>query len=88
MIMRATEKIIAKIALPTIAIAAALIIVLFVASARATNNESNAYIRVINCIISIPATERTQNDIENCYINVERDLDVELKRYDTSGYRK
>lgn len=85
--MKTSDRIIGKLALPIIAIAAVLLILAFVASTKSATNENNAYIRVINCIISIPAKNRTQGDIENCYISVEKDSRVKLQRYDTSGYK-
>lgn len=87
MIKEAGEKFITKLALPLIGLAAILLIFIMVSSARARAIENNGYIRVINCIISIPATTRTQNDIETCYEIVEKQVDVKLQRYDTSSYR-
>ena len=85
--MKIYEKVIGKIALPVLAMAAALLIFVAVLSTQNTNKENNGYIRVINCVISIPAKVRTQADIEKCYKSVEKDLDIQLQRYDTSSYR-
>lgn len=82
--MSKTDTVIQKVALPLIALAAVLLIVLYIGSVKDTSKENNAYIRVINCIISIPATTRDQNDIEHCYSTVEHDLGVKLQRYDSS----
>ena len=81
---RAIDRVMPKIAIPIIAVAGLLIIVLMIDSTRGTNQENNAYIRVINCIVSHNASTRTQDDIENCYIEVERDLNTRLQRYDAS----
>jgi len=82
--MSASDKVIQKIALPLIAVAAALLIVVYIASVKDTSRENNGYIRVINCIVSFPASTRSQNDIENCYKTVESDLGIKLQRYDSS----
>lgn len=79
---RALDKVMPQIALPVIAAAGILLIVLMIASAKGTNEQNNAYIRVINCIVSHNASTRTQDDIEACYVTVERDLNVRLQRYD------
>ncbi len=81
---KAIDKIIPKIALPVIAIAAVLLIVIMLQSSKDTGEQNNAYIRVINCIVSYNASTRTQEDIERCYVTVERDLNVKLQRYDSS----
>ena len=78
------DKIIPKIALPIIVIAALLLVFWSVNEGRRTSEENNAYIRVINCIVSHNASVRTQENIEGCYVNVEKDLDIHLKRYDSS----
>jgi hypothetical protein len=85
--MKVADKIISKIALPTIAIAGVLLILLIVISTKGATQENNGYIRVINCVISVPAKTRTQADIESCYTKVEKDLGIKLQRYDTSSYR-
>lgn len=86
--MRTIDKIISKIVLPTISIVVVLLVFIFVISAKNTTRENNGYIRVINCVISTPATKRTQSDIEKCYTSVERDLKIHLQRYDTSAFRR
>ncbi len=73
-----------KIALPIIFIASVLVLFMVSSSANNTSAENNAYVRVINCIISINAVDREQGDIETCYQVVEKDLNVKLKRYDNS----
>ncbi len=83
--MKKVDKVINKIALPILAIAAMLLILVFVLGIKSKNEENNGYIRVINCIISIPATTRTQGDIESCYQTVENQTGVKLQRYDTSN---
>lgn len=55
---------------------------IFSSHSRDVNAENNAYIRVIDCIISKNAVNRSQEDIETCYQSVERDTQVHLKRYD------
>lgn len=76
-----------KFALPIIGIAAVLLIVAMILATQNINKDNNGYIRVINCVISIPASVRTQADIEHCYSTVEKDLGIHLQRYDTSSYR-
>lgn len=82
--MKTTDRVMSKIALPVIAVAAALLVLGIIIDSKGTTNENNAYIRVINCIVSHNASDRTQEDIENCYVTVERDLDIRLQRYDSS----
>lgn len=82
---KALDKVMPTIALPVIVAAGLLLVILLIASTRGTSEQNNAYIRVINCIVSYNASERTQDDIENCYVTVERDLDVRLQRYDSSN---
>ena len=78
------DKIMLKIAIPIIASAALLLVFMFLAKGQSTTDQNNAYIRVINCIVSHNAGDRTQEDIENCYIEVEGDLNTTLQRYDSS----
>lgn len=78
------DRVIPKIALPLIALAAVLLIFTFVASTRSTGEQNNAYIRVNNCIVSKNAATRTQADIEECYKTVERETNTIIQRYDTS----
>jgi len=79
------DKVMPKVALPIIIFAAILLVVLMLASTNGTNEQNNAYIRVINCIVSYNASERSQDDIEKCCLTVESDLNVELQRYDNSN---
>lgn len=83
-IMSLLDRIINKIAIPVIVTAAIMIVAFMVASSKGTSEQNNAYIRVINCIVSYPATVRTQMDVEQCYVTVERDLNIKLQRYDSS----
>lgn len=79
--MTTFERVINKIA-PVVLVAAGLVLIaFFVIQSGATNTENNGYVRVINCIISIPATKRTQTDINNCYADVEKELGIHLQRY-------
>lgn len=82
--MKTTDKIIAKIALPVIGLAAGLLIFTFVASSKSTTEQNNAYIRVINCIVYYKPSTRTEADIEHCYKLVEGQTHVKLQRYDSS----
>ena len=86
--MTKVDKIMSKVALPIIALAGLLLVTFIVIDARGTTTENNGYIRVINCVISIPATVRTQDDIETCYNKVEKELGIKLQRYDSSGYKE
>ncbi len=83
--MKTTDRVMAKVGLPLIAAAGFLLVIAFVLSIKTTNKENNAYIRVINCIISENAVSRTQSDIEACYSSVEGQLHVKLQRYDNSN---
>lgn len=68
---------------------AAFVIIVFslgvIYNATLTNRKNgklnNSYIRVMNCILSKNATSRVQQDIEDCYVRVERDQKVKLDRY-------
>lgn len=82
-ITQTADKIIPKIALPLIIFAGMLLIIGIIIDAKGTSEQNNAYIRVINCIVSHNAASRTQNDIESCYVAVERDLNTKLQRYDS-----
>lgn len=86
--MKNLDKVIAKVAIPTLAVAAVLLVLLITVSARDFSKSNNGYIRVINCVISTPANIRTQADIENCYTTVEKDLGIHLQRYDTGAYKQ
>ena len=78
------DKFFQKLAIPVILAAGVLVFYFMISSDINTGEENNAYVRVINCIISINAVDRKQGDIENCYIAVEKDLNVKLKQYDNS----
>lgn len=86
--MTKTDKIMSKIALPIIALAGMLLVTFIVLDARSTTHENSGHTRVINCGISVPATVRTQDDIEDCYKKVETELGIKLQRYDSSGYKE
>lgn len=75
------EKAISKIAPFVIFFAGIIIILLVVTDIRGTSRQNNGYVRVINCIVEIPATVRTEEDIDRCYEVVEKDLGITLKRY-------
>lgn len=79
------DKVMSKVAIPIIISAGVLLVILMLASSKGTSEQNNAYIRVINCIVSYNAVDRTQDDIETCYQTVERDLNVKLQRYDSSN---
>ena len=78
------DKVMPKVALPIIIFAGLLLVFMMLSRGQTTNDQNNAYIRVINCIVSHNASTRTQEDIESCYIRVERDLRTTLQRYDSS----
>jgi Skp family chaperone for outer membrane proteins len=82
--MKTADRVISKIALPVMGLAAVMLILVFILSTRGQSKENNGYIRVINCIISIPATERNQGDIETCYQRVESEVGLKLQRYDAT----
>lgn len=75
------ENFIQRFALFIILFAAITLIGYFIIDGRATDNQNNGYVRVINCIISVPANTRTKDDINNCYVEVETDLGIKLERY-------
>ncbi len=79
------DRLMPKIALPIIIVAGTLLLFFLFVSAKNTGEQNNAYIRVINCIVSYNVDTRTQEQIENCYTTVERDLDTRLQRYDASN---
>lgn len=83
--MKTTDRVMGKIAIPVIMVAGLLLIAAMISSARGTSKENNAYIRVINCIVSHNVGGRTQEDIKRCYMTVENDLQIDLKRYDSSN---
>lgn len=79
------DKVIPKIAMPIIILAAILLVFTIVSSSKQTGEENNAYIRAINCIVSIRSTsdgEPLNKDIDLCYATVEADMGIKLKRYD------
>lgn len=87
--MSKAEKIIQKLALPLIVIAAVFIMLAFVFMTKSKVDENNGYVRVINCIIVLHSEHDTQpvaNDIENCYVQVEQQMHIKLQRYDTNVY--
>lgn len=85
--MKTLDKVMAKIGIPIIIVAAAFFMILSVESSRDISRENNGYVRVIDCVISTPGTVRTKEDIENCYKKVEKELGIKLQRYDTSSYK-
>jgi len=68
-----------------IVIASVLFVVLMFQVVR-TNlavKETSAYTRVSNCIVAKSASMKfTQDEIERCYIQVEKDTHVHLERFD------
>lgn len=78
------DKLMLRIAIPTIASAGILIVVALILGTQNTSSENNAYLRVVNCIVSHNAKERQQVDIEECYVTVENELNIKLQRYDSS----
>lgn len=48
---------------------------------RAAASNENAYGLVNTCVLSVPATERTKANIENCYLRVEKKFDTNLERF-------
>lgn len=80
-----TDKVFQTIAPTVIMLAVVLLIIPIVLQSKITSRENNAYIRVINCVLSYTANERTTNDIENCYTTIENQLNTRLQRYDNSN---
>lgn len=87
MLVSNLDKTIAKFATPVLAAIGVLMVAIFFVVIKSSTQENNGYIRVINCVISIPAKTRTQSDIENCYSKVEKDLGLKLQRYDTGRFQ-
>ena len=82
---RVMDKVIPRIALPIIILAAVLLVFNIISSSKQTGEENNAYIRVINCIVVAHAVDDNQSinkDVDLCYATVEADMHVDLKRYD------
>lgn len=75
------DKIIPKIAIPLIVFAGMLVITLTVNEQTEVGNNTNAYIRVIECIVSQDTTTHNQADVENCYTTVEKNFNIKLQRY-------
>ncbi len=75
------EKFIERFAMFIILLAGIAVMGFFMVDGRNTSSQNNGYVRVINCIISVPATERTSVDIDNCYASVENDIGIKLQRY-------
>lgn len=81
---KVVDNLFQKIAIPVIVFAGVLILFFTISNNANTSSENNAYVRVINCIISFTPDNRTRAEIEACYVTVENDLNVTLKRYDSS----
>lgn len=61
-------------------IAGLLVLFTYQLSGKAKGERNNAYIRTTACIVTIPATTRTAEDIENCYKIVEEKTGIQLER--------
>lgn len=68
--------------MPVIITGAITVVFFIVSSTENTSKETNSYIRITNCILSIPATTRTQEDIARCYDFVESEQGGDLVRFD------
>lgn len=77
------DKFFERFSLFIILLAGITLIGYFIVDSRNTTNQSNGYVRTINCILSVPATTRTKTDIDNCYTQVEQDLGIKLQRYNS-----
>lgn len=80
--MSRTDRVMTAFALPLLVVSGMVLIGMLIVGARNVTDDNNAYIRVINCIVSHNASERTQEDIESCYDTVERDTGIKLQRFD------
>jgi hypothetical protein len=49
---------------------------------RRISRENQTYDRGVACIVSINAKDRSQDQIERCWEQVQKDTGVEIKRYD------
>lgn len=79
------ETIFLKVAPLLIFIAAALLVFLIFQLGKTSKavTETSAYTRVSNCILGKSANPPfTQEEIEKCYIQVEKDTGVQLERFD------
>jgi len=79
------EKVFLKIAPIVIGVASLLIIVLMLQLNKTNKKvaETSAYTRVTNCIVSASAVPSfTQEEIERCYVQVEKNTHISLERFD------
>jgi len=44
--------------------------------------ENQTYNRYISCVLSVSSQDRTQSKINRCWIEVQKDTGVDVKRYD------
>lgn len=44
--------------------------------------ENQTYNRFISCVLSVPALDRDQAKIDHCWITVQQDTGIQVKRYD------
>lgn len=82
------EKVFIKAA-PWLIGLAAILLVLLIGSVNKTTDaveETSAYTRVSNCVIAKVANPpTTQEDVELCYVQVEKNTDIQLERFDTQA---
>lgn len=67
---------------------AAILLVLLIGTVNKTTDavkETSAYTRVSNCILGKSGTPFTQEDIELCYVQVEKNTGIQLERFDTQA---
>lgn len=83
--MNRIERMLSKIALPIIGVALVLLVIMLVRLNQTSRSveETSAYTRVSNCIVAKVAEPPTvQDEVEQCYVQVEKDTGVTLQRFD------
>lgn len=79
------ERIFVNLAPILIAVAAVLLVVLMYQLDRTKYavQETAAYTRVSNCMVAkVMTPPTTQEDVEKCYVQVEKDSNISLERFD------
>ena len=64
------------------ALASAVLVIVITRSIQHETQEAGTYSRFTTCALSIPATARTQDEIELCWKRVQDDSGITVKRYD------
>lgn len=85
------EKVFVRLA-PILIFVAAILLVITMSQLGKTKyavKETAAYTRVSNCIVAKVANPpTTQVDVEQCYVQVEKDSDIPLERFDSQVHNE